>query len=248
MRFSFCWRALATVAIGGLIVGCAHISLAQAPAQAPEAQAPAPTFSPAEQQARQAVLDSAAWKEERRRFDAWLSVQSLYSPEQVASMKQELAAQIARKSAVELQGFLQEMNQRLDVLLSPDAAAARAWADQFYTLKGRQELAAKEDMSDPMEMTPAQLSVALANFARDRQAGGQAQAAFQAGQAAQIAANTQREETQRAAAEAAASAPRQTFGPTAYAPKRENRPQRYVAPYDPPQFSIDPWGGVWWSF
>ncbi|MCA9235933.1 MAG: hypothetical protein KDA44_10710 [Planctomycetales bacterium] len=203
--------------------------------------------SPVAEEARQKVLDSQRWKTAQRRFHEWLAVQTTYSDAEVAEIKQRLAARIAAMSADELQTFLTEMEQRLDVLLSPTAAAARSWVDQFYTQKGKQELDRKYGITDPIDMSAQELTAALDRFAEDRQSQGSSQAAFQKQQTIQAAAATKERQAQQAATrQAAAAAPPRpaTFG-TPYAPRRDPRPQRYQAPYDPVRYSIGPWGGVW---
>jgi hypothetical protein len=211
------------------------------------AQSPgAVAFSAQEQQARQKVLDSQNWKDARAKFDRWLSVQVAYDPAEVEAMKAALAARIARSSAQELTALLQEMQQRLDVLLSPDVVAARDWADSFYTPKGIKELTTKHGMANPMAMSGRDLTVALEKFQADRASQRTANKAFMQLQAKAVDAAQTTRQQQAAAAAAAAARPSATFG-AAYAPTRSGppQPQRYQAPYNPVRYSIGPWGGVW---
>jgi hypothetical protein len=218
-----------------------HRSDAQPPAAPATA---ARTFTPQEQQARQAVLDGDRWQSARKQFEGWLADSSLYSDAQRAAMKQELATRIADMDAAQLRDFLAQMEARLAVLTSPEAAAARQWADAFYTPHGKQQLAEKFGVSDPVALSAAQLKIALDAFAVERQQGAAGQSAFQQAQAAQVAAAESLRKAQQAAPAQMRPA---TFG-TPYAPPRVERPQRYVAPYDPPHYSIGPWGGVWVGF
>ncbi len=216
-----------------------------AEAQQPPAAA-APSFTPQEQQARQAVFDSDQWKAVRSKFDKWLSQQAAYDDAGVAGIKQELQSRIAAMRADQLRAFMVLMDGRLDVLLSPEATAARDWADEFYTAQGRRTLAAKYGAADPVHMTAQQLQEALDRFASDRQNQGAAQAAFQESQAAQLAGASALRKAQEAAAPAQMRPA--TFGTPYAPPARAPRPQRYEAPYDPPRYSIGPWGGVWVGF
>jgi hypothetical protein len=232
-----------------LFLMCAVSHLVAAPLRAAEPSAsglaPAPPkFSAAEQQARHSILTSEGWQQARSKFDEWLSVQSMYDAARIAAMKHEFARRIEGMSAVELQAFLSVMQNRLNVLLSADVTAARNWADEFYTSQGKQKLAEKHHIADPMSMTGAELEGALAEFASERQSQATAQAAFQKGQGASIAAMEENRKQQQAAA---AAAPRHAASYGApYAPTRpRDRPQRYEAPYNPVRYSVDPWGGVW---
>jgi hypothetical protein len=211
-------------------------------AQAPAAER---TFSAEEQQARQKVLDSDSWKDARRKLEDWLSVQVAYDATELEAVKRQFASRVERGSAEDLTNLLQVMQRRLDVLLSPEVAAARDWADSFYTELGKRELMEKRGLADPMAMSANDLAEALAKFAGDRQSQAGANAAFQQQQAAAVAGASEARKRQAAAAAAAASAPRQTAAHAApYAPTRD-RVQRYEAPYNPMRYSIGPWGGIW---
>src|SRR6185295_6443969 len=109
--------------------------------------------------------ESDAWKDARAKFDQWLSVQVVYDPAEVAAMKASLVSRIERSSADDLTTLLHVMQRRLDVLLSPEVVAARQWADEFYTPSGKRGLAKEAGITDPMAMSPKDLTAALANFA-----------------------------------------------------------------------------------
>lgn len=230
--------------IGLLIFVCAVGQLAVVfPLAAEESAAPAPNFSPEEQKSRQAILSSADWTEAFGKFDNWLSVQTTYNAAEVAKMKRELAAQIEVMPAKEMPAFLYQMQRRLDVLLSPEVSAVRAWADGLYTAKGKQKLLEEYHITDPISMSAEQLSAALEQFALDRQSEGAAQAAFQKAQTTQSEAVIRNEQQQASAARAA---PKQASSfPTPSIPNRNARPQQYEAPYNPVRYTIGPWGGVW---
>jgi hypothetical protein len=219
---------------------------APAAAPAPVRGAPPPrTFSTAEQQARQAVLDSPAWKAVRAKFDQWLAVQTTYDAAQVEEMKRLFAARIAAKDAEELSEYMGYMERKLDVLLLPEVADARQWADELYTQQGKLAMMKEHGMSDPIAMTADELVTALNRFAADRKGIPAAQSAFQQGLAAQNAATIERGRVAQEAAQAAAARP----ASSSYSPGRiSNRgtSERYSPPFRMP-YSIDPWGGVWYS-
>jgi hypothetical protein len=219
---------------------------AAAPAIAPAATPAPPMFSPAEQQARQAVLDSPEWKAVRRKFDEWLLVQTTYDPAQVEEMKRLFATRIAAKDAGALTDYIGYMERKLDVLLLPEVAEARQWADELYTQQGKLAMMKEHDMSNPIAMTADQLVAALNRFAADRQEIPGAQAAFQQGLAAQNAANIERGRAAQQAAQAAAARPATS---SAYSPARvrnQGTSSRYTPPFRMP-YSVGPWGGVWYS-
>ncbi len=213
------------------------------PLSAEESAAPAPNFSPEEQKSRQAILSSAEWTEALGKFDNWLSVQTTYNAAEVSKMKRELAAQIEVMPAKEMPEFLYQMQRRLNVLLSPEVSAVRTWADGLYTPKGKQKLLEEYHITDPISMSAEQLSAALEQFALDRQAGAESQAAFQKSQTAQSEALIRNERQQASAARAAPK--RASVYPTPSVPNRNERPQQYEAPYNPVRYTIGPWGGVW---
>ncbi len=184
--------------IAWLIVLCAIGIVATARPLAAQTPTAAPSkFSAEEQQARQAILTSYDWQEAHVRFNTWLSVQTLYDPAQVENMRREFAKRIEAMSADELKAFLKDMQQRLDVLLSPDVAAARRWADAFYTEQGKKKLVQEHHLADPISMSADELTAALSDFAADRQAETKTQAAFQKGQSAQAAAIAEATRAQR---------------------------------------------------
>jgi hypothetical protein len=212
---------------------------------------PPPTFTAEQEQARRAVLEGPAWQDAKKRFDQWLTVQTMYSPQEVAAMRKGFAARIARMTAEELQQFQKEMIERLDVLMSPETAAARDWLDQFYTAQGKREMLEKYGVSNPLKMTPYELQRALATFVQDRQTPSPTQATRAAQDAvreAQLRGAQAIRQQQEAAVQQAASTPAATFG-TPYSPARTtSRVQRYTSPYGGHRYTIGPWGGVWWGW
>jgi hypothetical protein len=247
------WLIVSLASLAAARETCAQ-SPAPPAAAAPTAQATAPpAFTPAQQQAREAVLNSPAWQEEQRKFHAWLGVQTTYDAAQIAAMKQEFAARIAAMNADQLRTFLANMQQRLAVLLSPEVAQARNWADEFYTRQGKLDLLKRYGLADPMSMPAGALEAALAKFAAERQEMPAAQAAFQQGLAAQASANAQRAQAEQQAAQAAAAASaaaRAASGSSSYAPTRvrnQGVAARYAPAYPIP-YGIGPWGGVWYGW
>jgi hypothetical protein len=145
---------------------------------AAEAETDLVVFTAKEQQARQQVLDTEHWKKTRDQFKQWLLVQTAYSPEELAQQEADLKQHIASLPALELIKFLEAMDERLAVLLSPDMNQARSWVDHYYTEKAQRRMAKKLDIDQPLKMTDKELQEALVRFQEQRASAAQSTAAF----------------------------------------------------------------------
>ena len=218
--------------------------------QAVEPDDPQGQFSAEEQAARQDVLSSQRWKQATEKFDAWLSVQTAYSPAQVKQQKAELQRRIAAMPASALKQFLSEMDKRLDVLMSPELSQARDWANQYYTEKAQQKMAKQLGVEDPIMMTASQLREALGRFEEQRNSQRSAQDAFNRSRESQVKAlgsfrKQQQAALEKARAQAARNARRSASYGSHYAPQRPKQPQTYSPAYRRSRYSVGPWGGVW---
>ncbi len=218
--------------------------------QAVEPDDPHVRFSAEEQAARQKILNSQRWKQVKEKFDAWLSVQTAYSPAQVKQRKAELQRRIAAMRASALKQFLNEMDERLDVLMSPELSQARNWVNQYYTEKAQQRMAKKLGVEEPIKMTASQLRAALGRFEQQRNSQRSAQDAFNRSRESQVKAlgsyrKQQQAALEKARAQAARNARRSTSFGSHYAPRRAKQPQTYSPAYRRSRYSIGPWGGVW---
>ena len=83
------------------------------------------TFTSQQQAARREILDSEHWKKTREKFKQWMSIQTTYTPEQLSRQEAELKRRIDSMSAAQLRQFLDAMDERLEVLLSPEMDQAR---------------------------------------------------------------------------------------------------------------------------
>jgi len=132
-------------------------------------------------QAREAVLNSAAWKRAEQAFNDWLSVQTIYSKPQVEYLKAQFRDNTSKMSATELKAFLDQMELKLDILLSSDVTEARSWVGSRMSVLAthkREEL--QKQLPDVVNMTAAQLEQYLYKFEQKRQTSQQAdQAAHQ---------------------------------------------------------------------
>lgn len=200
-----------------------------------------------EQIAIDKVLNSERWLKATQQFDQWLAIQSVYDERESNSLKSELRNRVASMSPAQLETFLQEMEDRLAVLLSPEATEARRWVAPL-TDQAVQRLRAKYRVEDPVRLPAADLEMALRQFAADRRAQVAGAEAFD--RARQSSVNAARSENQaRQQGSNQASRPQaatfQTHGST-YAPRPAGRePRTFSRHYPGSTYSIGPWGGVW---
>jgi hypothetical protein len=204
---------------------------------------------------RDAVLKSDRWQAAQSRLNGWLAVQQLYSADEVAAMRAEMEASIARKSAPELEAYLGELENRLDVLTSPAAGEARVWLSQFLA---RQAMYTDEQLRarrpDVWNMSAAQIRDELTRFQQRRASQQQSQAALSRGRQLQRQ-SIQSQQAARSGAQASAQAARSRAA--AEANRRFSQPA--VSPYSPfgnlpgyspppprhlsPLETVGPWGG-----
>jgi hypothetical protein len=183
----------------------------------------------------------------RAAFEQWLSVQQIYTMDEVAAIRAELNERAQVMSAEELDGLLTEMEHRLAVLTSPEADDARLWISQFLATQAKysdEEL--KKMRPDVMHMTAGQIRNELLRFHEQRLATQQSQAAFEQGRALQVQSaksiQQARENADRRAQEARSQAAANSQV------KREPPPRREpIVANRPPVYTIGPWGNpiVW---
>ncbi len=137
--------------------------------------------------ARREILDSPRWAAAKAKFDQWLSVQTMYTEDQMRELESALRNRIASMSGEELAAFLKEMEAKLTVLMSPASQDARRWASKFTPL-GLRKRTEKYGVDDPIRMPAAELAEALDEFTADRQAARTTSAAFKQSRAKQMAA------------------------------------------------------------
>jgi paraquat-inducible protein B len=148
--------------------------------------------------ARQEVLQSKEWREMKESLGEWLSVQTIYGPEQVKQLKANFNGQIAQMSASQLRDFNEQMNEKLKILLGAEAREARAWMRQYLSVASEAKIKQmRKNLPDIATATPEQLQEALKTFEQRRGTTKQTQAAFQQGQQALVKATKEELERQR---------------------------------------------------
>jgi hypothetical protein len=207
----------------------------------------------AEESERRKILESDRWRRAYRRFNQWLSVQQVYSADQIASVKAELKSKVAKMSARELENFLEDMEDRLEVLTSPEAEDARTWLAQFFAVARNPEAQLGRSRPDVLNMTASEIRQEILWLQQHRASRQQQQAAFNQSRAQQQqfarAARESRREAQTQAAElrsrAAGTQFRSQFAPPSQdrSGHSELRPQ----PMGAPLYGVSPWGTpIYW--
>lgn len=250
VRFKMSGKRCA-VAIVLLLCGAGWL---QPAARGQTAPAPAqPAADDSREAARRQILDSERWRQARRGLNEWLSIQQLYTPEEVAVLKQQFQQRIDRMSASELQDQLDDMEAKLAVLSSPEAEDARRWLSQFLAVQAKytpEQLRARRP--DVANMTASQIRQELARFQERRGGVQRVQASAQQGRSLQVqnaqnvqaarqqAAQQARESASRAASEAASR--NQIPTPGTYLPGH-SEPTWPGAP----AYTVSPWGNpiIW---
>lgn len=199
------------------------------------------SFTVSEQAARKKILDSVHWRETREKFKQWLSVQSVYDSQQLARQENDIKRHIDSLSATELQQFLDAMDERLEVLLSPEMDQARSWVDHYYTKKAQRKMAKKLGVERPLEMTGNQLTAALKRFQEQRASASQSSVAFNRARQSQTKSlNTFRAQERAAQAKSRSSQRSATF--SKHAPVK-NRQQQTRYPSSSYLNGWRGWGG-----
>jgi hypothetical protein len=191
--------------------------------------------------ARQAVLQSDEWRRMQRDLDQWLFVQQIYTPAEITKMKAEFSSRIGHMSAAELRDFMKDIQQRLKVLNSPEAAEARAWLAQRLAVLRDPDTERRRLRPDVANMTAGEIRQELQQFEQRQAAMQQSQAAFGRTRQFQMQNARDLQASRRQAMEQRQSRPAATHrefrSPYAPLPNRTDVPAN-----QPPLFDVSPWG------
>lgn len=199
--------------------------------------------------ARQEVLDSPRWQRMLRSFQEWMAVQNLHTPEQIAAIKVRLDELNDAMSAEQLQDFLLDMEERLEILMSADAQEARDWMSVLTMEARRQKASPNSDFLDAFDLSTQQLRQELKNFQARRAQGAAAHRQFTDQRERQVSAALQRERDAQQAQQDTMRALRTGIGNANPVPTDLIR-SRYAPPIDPlgerrrRSIYVNPWGGV----
>ncbi len=194
--------------------------------------APAPADGAAADAAlRDKIMTSDAWKQVDSEFQKWLSQQTIYTPAEVNRINQKLAAQIRSMPTSDLQGFLDDWQAKLKVLLGKNFQEAQNWLGQYMVnmADGYQRSFLKRlGLSDIANLSAAQLEAAIMRIRADRLAIIQSQSAFDSQRNQQVQAVMQ----SNAAAQQQQPATSGSFGAPGF--------NTLQSPYRPPKFNPPP--------
>src|SRR5688572_21971825 len=127
---------------------------------------------------RQQLLERRRWRHLQQLFHEWLAVQDIYTPEEIAELKTRLQQRIQGMTAPELEDFMDDAEERLNLLLSDEAMQARTWLN-FFTPQARREMVASNgEIPDVLDMSVSQLRRELDQFRQERAERGATQAAL----------------------------------------------------------------------
>ncbi|WP_425396585.1 hypothetical protein [Aeoliella sp.] len=216
----------------------------------PNATESATQASSAEDAARREVLESKEWVTMRNDFQKWLRIQKAYSADEVTAIVNQLNDRALRLSADELRELLSEMQDRLEVLLSPEAADARKWASQYLADPRASETRA--DRPDVMTMSADEIRSELQGIQRRQSAQQQSQADFDRIRAMQAEAamgvHAARRQTQQQITDSRSRAAINAQARSPYAPRAQDLPN--FTDFDSvsrdlnrrPYHAVTPWG------
>lgn len=203
-------------------------------------QAAAKTSS--QEAARRHIMESDRWIQAERQLNEWLSVQTIYTPDEVAAMRADLASRIAKMSPPQLENFLHDMEERLAVLASPEAEDARVWLGQFLAVARNPEQQLGISRPDVLNMTASQVRQELQQLQRVRDSRLQAQAAFDRTREVQGQVSRDAQAARQSARAPAAN--RSNWPSNTPRPRVQNTQRRdpLPPPFRPPVYTITPWG------
>ena len=183
------WRFLfAAVAIGQLNCLAGEPQTAPAPSASRVTAGPSAAVSDT-MAAKKEILASPAWQLAMQGVNEWLSNQLVYDQDQAAQLMAQLSDKVDKMSAVQLQDFLQDLQLKLKIVRSPQAAEARAWAEDHLS-KYTPAAAAKfrSTLPDVTKMSAAQLQQVLSQNLQRRNSEAASQQAFDQMRAKQVSA------------------------------------------------------------
>ena len=129
--------------------------------------------------AKERILNSAEWRQTQQAYYEWLSVQKIYTPQEVKRLRADTQAKVAKMSAAQLQSFLDDANEKVKILLSKDAEDARLWLAQRMAVEVKltpEQM--KEERPDIANMTSAQVEQRLLQIDQERKQTKTAQESF----------------------------------------------------------------------
>lgn len=206
---------------------------------APTQNGPAGGVADSIEAQRREIMESDRWRRTTRGLNEWLSVQQLYSPDEVAVLRSQFRARVARMSPTELKNHLDDMEAKLEVLSSPEAEDARRWMSQFLAVQAKYtdaQLRAKRP--DVANMSARQIRQELENFQARRGVARQGQTAVSQARATQVQSAQSRRQAQTTVQPSRAA----TIGNQNPALQRDLPGHTDPNSLDRSFYSVGPWG------
>lgn len=163
------------------------------------------------------LMHGDRWQRAVFEFGRWLDTQRIYTPQEVNQIKVDFNARVSGMSATELQSLLDDLENKLAILSTPEAQDAKAWLGEYLAAMadGKRARALRE-VPNRATMSAADLQREIERIDRKRSGLQQRQQAFESRREVLVdKAAANREQT--AAASAAAATRRRA---AAYSPYR----------------------------
>ena len=114
------------------------------------------------------------------RINEWLGAQRAYDAKQVAKIKADFSARVAKMPADEMQFVLDDLNEKFKILDTKDAEDARAWLAHYLSiLSDKKRTEVLNRIPNVVSMTAPQLRQLIAQIDEKRAAMSQQQAQVQ---------------------------------------------------------------------
>lgn len=116
------------------------------------------------------ILNSSQWRRAMFELNEWFLAQQIYTPQQVARIKSNLARQIDQASASELQYMLNDMEAKFKILDTKESQDVRSWMGHYLSIlsdKKRDEVL--KQLPNFVTMSADQLSRELKSMESVRQ-------------------------------------------------------------------------------
>jgi hypothetical protein len=189
----------------------------------------------------------ARWRETLSSFDEWAIIQRLYTKPQIAEMRAKILEKIADLPPEDSERFRDEVNTKLEVMMSGEARDARKWLnDTLAVASDKYAQKVRANLPDVVKESPSQLQADLDAFASRQTSAKQYQQGMEKTREMQIKALETN--ARRQAAANARARDNNVYNPApGGAVIRERRPNyRYSSPYGPTSpYSIYPAYRLW---
>ena len=166
----------------------------------PAVKSSAASASDTDEAAKKAeLLSSQRWRKIQFGINEWLSVQPFYDEKQVAKIKADMNARIAKMSLTDVEFMLDDYEAKFQIMATTEAQAAQTWFGQYISFLNDQKRAeALKDAPNLVTMTAAQLRQSILKLQQKRASLNRQQKQFDQARQAQVDAAQRNDQSQRA--------------------------------------------------